>query len=224
MIEEIINNYVNEKKSLTDICEKYKIGKLKLKKILLDNNIPINKKGGISKNRKEQPFNIDIENKILICNNCNKYFDDVENKSGIITKHIKDCLPNISHPSETEKRNIKKYQGIYWHFNFFTLKEKILTEVKQCAECTWITNDINNISGSYTKHIEKEHDNLNDFLKRNPLEIKYFNKFFKKEERLKLLSHDSVSCKICGEKMFSINEKHLQTKHNISLSEYKIKY
>jgi hypothetical protein len=224
MIEDIIYKYTIEKLSLTDICKIYNIGKLKVKQILSDNNIPINKKGGISLNRNETPFTIDIENKYLICNNCGNEYDDVENKSGIITKHLKECSPNIIHPSETQKRNIKKYKGIYWHFDYFTLKEKTIQEIIKCAECDWITNDIINISGSYTKHIEKEHNNLNDFLLKYPSEKKYFNKHNKKEERLELLSQDSVSCKICGEKMFSINEKHLQTKHNISLLEYKTKY
>jgi len=63
MIEDIIYKYTIEKLSLTDICKIYNIGKLKVKQILTDNNISINKKGGISLNRNETPFTIDIENK-----------------------------------------------------------------------------------------------------------------------------------------------------------------
>ena len=43
-IEEIIKDYKNGL-GIYDICEKYHIGKLKLKKILSDNNIEIRKKG-----------------------------------------------------------------------------------------------------------------------------------------------------------------------------------
>lgn len=224
MIKDIIEKYTIDKLSINEICKIFKIGKLKVKNILHENNIPINKIGAVSLQRKEKPLTIDIKNKILICNNCGNEYDDIENKSGIITKHLKECLPNLNHPSETQKRNLKKYEGKYWHFDYFTLKEKENKEIIKCAECDWVTTDITNISGSYTKHIEKEHGNLENFLLKNKTEKKYFNKYNKKEERLELLKQDFVSCKICGEKMFSVNEKHLQTKHNISLSEYKLKY
>jgi hypothetical protein len=224
MVDNIIKLYTVDKLSIMEICNLYKIGKLKVKKILTNNDVPLNKKGGQSLGRIEVPFSINIENKIACCNKCGKEYNDVENISGGLTTHLLECRPEIIHPSEAIKRNVKKYEGKYWHFDYFTLKEKTHKEFIKCAECDWTSTDITNISGAYTKHIENEHNNLNDFLSKYPNEIKFFNTHNNRKEREEKLINDFVTCKICGMKMLSVNEIHLQTKHNISLSEYKIKY
>jgi phage antirepressor YoqD-like protein len=49
MEQEIIKLYKEKSFSINDLCQKFRIGKLKIKKILLENNIKINKKGGQKK-------------------------------------------------------------------------------------------------------------------------------------------------------------------------------
>ena len=51
MEEKLINDYTSGM-GIYDVCAKYHIGKLKVKKILITNGIEIRKKGGKCKNKK----------------------------------------------------------------------------------------------------------------------------------------------------------------------------
>ena len=77
MEQEIVVKYLEKNTSLNKICEEYKIGKQRLKKILKDNNVPIKKVGGQVKytNLKD----IVVNPHILECKNCKKKFNDYEN-------------------------------------------------------------------------------------------------------------------------------------------------
>lgn len=104
MDKEIISDYINENVSIEKLALKYKIGKIKIKKILCDNNIDIKKRGGQQKHN-IVPFKYDLTNKNIKCKSCGKIFNDIDNKSGSLTDHMKICYPNIVIPSKLFRYN-----------------------------------------------------------------------------------------------------------------------
>lgn len=228
MEEKIINRYRNSNVSIEQISKEFKVGKIKIKKILSDNNIPIKKKGGQNKNRIKKDFTIDMENKLIKCKKCEKEFNDIENKSGAAISHIKICFPDVDVMSKLKRFKYKEENGSFWHFQYFDIIEKHEDNKPKikCPECEWETPDANNISGSLTKHILKNHGSINDFLL-NHNEYEYlFNKFMsgvKLDEYYNASDENFIICQICGETFKTISNTHLKL-HNISPDEYKNKF
>lgn len=223
--QEIISSYINESISIETLSKRYKIGKLKLKDILSRNNIEIKKKGGQSK------YNIvDIptepSKKILECKKCLKKFNDYKNESGSITKHIKECFPEVEIPSKFKRSMFFKQNGYYFHNQFFNLLDVEKQDYLECPKCEWKTVDKENKSGSFTKHIEKCHGYLTNFLEEFPDYKPLFSQLIKTEEKRKLFQSDDnnfVICEICGESHKILSNTHLKT-HNISADLYKEKF
>ncbi len=195
------------------------MGKLKIKYILIKNNIPIKIKGG-QKIHQNTNFKFEIKNKVLSCKVCNKTFNDIENRSGTITEHIKMCSPEVEIPSKLFRSNYKKRNGEYWHFSFFNIIDKEIKETLKCPECDWETTDLVNKTGSFTKHIEKEHGDINKFITSYPslkelLSDKLINTFE--------IEKEYVVCEICKQKVKILNNTHLK-KHGLTVSEYKLLY
>ncbi len=221
-MKEIIIDYTENKLSIENIATKYKIGKLKVKNILHDNNISINKKGN-QKKIFEVQTSIDIENKLLECKICNKRFNDIENKSGAITQHISQCYKDVSIPNQYHRSIYKKTNGEYWHFQFFNIIEKNDIEKLKCPMCEWESTDIKNKTGAFTKHINENHIGVEYFISKYPEYINFFNSFKIQIDKKESIENNHVVCKICGEKLKIINNTHLSN-HNISVEEYKLKY
>jgi hypothetical protein len=225
MESEVINRYINTSCSIEQLSKEFKVGKIKIKKILLDNNISIKKKGGQNKNRVKKEFTIDIDNKIIKCKKCGKEFNDTENKSGAAINHIKICFPDVDILSKLKRFKYKEENGSFWHFQYFDIIEKredSRSKIK-CPECEWESPDIINQTGSFTKHIVKNHNNVEEFIKKHPQCLSFFPNLTKIVERRNDLENDGVICKICDKKFKYVNQKHLD-KHNITLKNYKIKY
>lgn len=219
----IIEDYTTQKLSIETICKKYKIGKLKFKQILKDNNIPLNKKGGQIKYGTFNSIKEDYTSNSLECKECGKIYYDVENKSGGCIAHLQTCQPNIKIPTSFKRRMYLKTNGFHWHFQYFNLIPYVKSETLKCPECDWESVDINNVSGCFTKHIEKEHENIESFVQKYTEYNKLFVGYNKSIKREQFLGDDYVICKVCGEKMKYVNESHLST-HNMTLFDYKIKY
>jgi hypothetical protein len=220
----IIEKYTKGNISLEELSKEFKFGKLKLKKILMDNNIPINSRGGQSKyNHKNIKPNIDPH--ILECKKCGKKFNDYENKSGSITNHIKECFPNIEIPTSFKRRMHLKEFGEHFHIQFFNKIDVIESHKLKCLQCGWETFDINNKTGSLTKHIEKTHGQISEYLINHPEHNFLFNTFKTQIERNELFSNDEnfVTCKICDEQFKTITNTHLQL-HNTTTNDYKLKF
>jgi G:T-mismatch repair DNA endonuclease (very short patch repair protein) len=224
MEKEIIEKYSKGGVSLESICKEFKIGKIKLKKILLDNNIPLNSKGGQSKYTHNN-ITTKIEPHSLECKNCGKKFNDYQNKSGAITNHIKECFPNVEIPSSFKRRMYLKDRGEHFHLNFFNKCKIINTPKIKCPMCDWSTTDIDNSTGSLTKHVESLHSSVTEFIELNPDYEIYFNTIKKLNQRNDLFLEDKnfITCKICNEKMKILSNTHLST-HNITSDEYKLQY
>ncbi len=162
--------------------------------------------------------------KILKCKITDKIFYDIENKSGIITEHLKSLSINVE--SSYKRRKFLKENNVYWHFQFFNLLDIKEKEKFKCKYCNWKTIDIENKSGCYTSHLENEHKILiNEYLLEFPEESYKFKTFIDKSTHKDdtLKKDNFVICKICGEKMRYLTNTHLK-KHNITPEEYKIKY
>jgi len=223
MEHEIIKKYLEADSSLDKICKEYKIGKLKLKTILKNNNIPIKKVGGKVKYTNNK--NIIITPHILECKKCSKKFNDYENKSGSITTHIKECYPDVDIPSSFKRRMFFKEHGVHFHNEFFNKIEVIELPQLICPICNWETTDLKNKSGSFTKHIEKEHVSVSDFIEQYPQYINYFNTFKQFEERNELFNdkENYIICNICDEKLKILSNTYLKL-HDITVDKYKLLY
>jgi hypothetical protein len=171
MEQDIIKKYTTNH-SIESLAKEYNIGKLKVKKILTDNNIPLKSKGGQIKNK--QVEQIIYPNSKIKCKNCGKEFNDIDNKSGGITNHIKKCHPNIEILSSFKRRMYLKNTGNYWHLNYFDVIYKTIDNHIECLECGWKTKDISNKTGALTKHIETNHNNVDDYILKHPSEYHLF--------------------------------------------------
>lgn len=95
---DLIKDYVENNFGLNAICEKYHIGKLKVKDILKSNNIELKRKGKQSLNKNDfivKDFHIrkyeecDGYHYIAIDKNDGTTFNDYMNDGGFLTTHIK---------------------------------------------------------------------------------------------------------------------------------------
>jgi hypothetical protein len=222
MKEKIIKKYTIENCSIEEICKEFQIGKLSVKKILFDNDVPLKKKGGQMKYNYVLFNEEKIKNKIVKCKKCQKYFNDIENKGGSLTSHIVKCFPEVEIISKLKRTNYKKTTGNYWHFNYFDIIDKPNINVLKCPCCDWKTTDLSNQTGSLTKHVLKTHGSIENFIKDNKDYEKYFNKSMLLMELNEYLNHDEnmITCKICNEKFKTISNTHL-INHNTTIDEYK---
>ena len=217
MEQEIIKLYVEEKKPINQICKQLKIGKLKVKKILSENNIPLNKKGGQVKNIvKDIDYSI-YDNKILKCKKTGKIINDVLNKSGSVFSHLKKEY-DLQLPTLYKRKIITNTTGKLWYEDYFDIIPKEKKEKWGCPICKWETNDINNLGGFITRHIREHNFNsLKDFFDLYPsVRINL------KEDKIDLNNPKSyIKCEICDQPFRSISNTHLKS-HNISQEEYKV--
>lgn len=231
-IKNIIDSYKNDTPSIHRLAEKYKIGHKKISKILIENNIEINKKGGQIKNfedyNNKKTFKYIVSNdKELVakCKKTNIIINDPNNLSGKLTKHILENYGDVWIPSNSYQR--KKYEGKIgkkWFEEYFDIITYDKPSVRKCKLCDWETIDINNKTGCFQQHLKIVHNqNLTNYLNAFPEELIYHSNYVKKTEFLS--KKDSyVICNICEKKMKSISNTHLKNKHNITLTDYKLKY
>lgn len=207
------------------------------------NDLFLNKKESIRGIAKQLGYSTSFINKILtkkehnrfdknkyyvaVCKKTNKSFDDYENKSGGLLKHIEQNYENVDVPTKFIRKKSFNETGIFWHELYFDIIEGVEKEQKKCKYCDWKTIDVNNKSGAYTNHLQENHQkSIETYINEYPEESFLFETFNVKKQRQNYLSEsveNFIECKICGEKFGIINNTHLK-KHNISKKEYKKKY
>lgn len=233
-IEELIHDYIINDFTLTEICKKYHIGKLKAKAIFKDYDINLKKKGKklissefiisdfrIKKYKERDGYHFEAYD-----NNTDFRTKDYMNKSGILTSYIEKEY-NITTPTLYDRRLYYQRTGNYWWEQWLTIEEVEDIETKKCPYCDWKTKDIKNKSGAFELHLKNEHNkSIEDYIKEFPNEINYFNVYKKKFERDKILKDEKyyVECPICGEKFKRITLGHLKSKHGITMKEFKEKF
>jgi very-short-patch-repair endonuclease len=236
-INNIIELYQTEIPSTHKLAEKFKVGHKKIRQILKEKNIGINKKGGqikignsseIESTKSNLYANSDTHELVAQCKKTNIVINDPNNLSGKLTKHIIDLYGDVWIPTNTYQR--KKYELINhkkWFEEYFNIIEVEILPTRKCKLCDWETTDTKNKTGCFENHISKFHNmTLDDYLTKFTDDIIYHPNYIKKTKLTNFLtkSKNYVICKICGEKMKSISNTHLKNKHNITTLEYKLKY
>lgn len=227
-ILELINDYTINNFGLNDICQKYKIGKLKVKTILKANNIAIKKKG---KQKLQDNFIVKDYKIEKYINHIGYHFEAIDeytqfkttdymNHSGILTSHIKKTY-GVEIPSLYNRRLYYMRTGNYWWEQWFKIIKVKNNEVKHCPYCDWSTKDIENKSGAFEIHLMTKHGiNKYDYIKEFPHE-KYYFQLVNSTLNLQMEDDENkfVICKICGKKLKKITTEHLK-KHHITKDEY----
>lgn len=155
-------------------------------------------------------------NMIAVCNQTQKEIKDYKNESGAIAEHVFKLYVEEAKNSKYIRKSKEYKTGKFWYDEYFTFEYRKIKEVKKCYYCSWTTEDTENLSGAYEKHLLSIHNKtIGNYLIDNPNDIAYFKH---------LTPDDAVTCAICGEKLRMLNYKHLLNKHNISLWEYKLQY
>ena len=133
--------------------------------ILKENNIEIKKKGNQRKNITDisefktkvyssEDFKLGVKCKIT-----GEIFDDINNKSGVLTKHILNHYGDIDIPSNNYQR--KKYElenNKRWYEKYFDIIELNKKETRKCGLCNWETEDVLNKTGCFENHIKLKHE------------------------------------------------------------------
>jgi hypothetical protein len=238
IINEIIISYQTNNISIESLCKKYGVGKLKIKDIFINNGVKIKSKGaqvtiGNSSEIESSKTNLysltDNSKKLIaVCKKTNLEFDDANNLSGCLTKHILETYGNVPIPTNTYQR--KKYElinGKKWFEEYFNIIEVDNIETRKCKLCGWETEDVLNKTGCFENHINKEHKIIiDDYLKQFPEDTEYHKNYIKKIKREQILSNDdeSVKCLECGEIFIGLTNTHMKFKHGVTIDDYKKKW
>lgn len=236
-ISNIIKQYQEETIGVEALAGKFNVGKLKIKAILIQHNIPIKKKGAQVTTGDSSEIEVshvlryavtdDSKKLIAVCKLTNKEFDDVNNVSGALTSHILSTYGDVPIPTNTYQR--KKYEKQYgkkWFEEYFDVKEVDKPIMKDCPYCDWSTSDLANKSGQFMVHLMNDHSlTLKEHLKHHPEDSTYFKTNYNNELRVKELSSPTkhIICAVCGDKLKSLTQSHLK-KHDLTPLEYKLKY
>lgn len=228
----IVEDYTNGM-TIMKICEKYKIGKKRIKQILSDNNVVLRTGHEIKIQRNfvipdfhiKKYENGDNYFYVAIAKDSGIEFNDIENHGGHLTSYIRNNL-GISQPTLYERRIYYQTTGNYWWEQWFNVEKRFKKTVKKCPYCNWETIDIENKSGAFEVHLKEVHNiTKEEYLKEFPEDIEYFSKYKKKiEHENKLKKKENfVYCPICGEKYEKLTPSHLKT-HDLTMEEFKERY
>lgn len=234
-IENLIKDY-KDGMGIYEVCAKYRIGKVKLKKILSENGVELRKKGKqpmdkssfvvndyhIKKYEEHDGFHyVAVDKKTGVS------YKDHMNNAGLLTRHIEREY-GVETPTLYDRRKYYMETGNYWWEQWFDIvEEKDETYTIKCPYCDWGTNDIDNRSGAFTHHLTSVHHiTVKEHLEKHPEDYKYFKKQSKQIEKEKHLENPDnyVICPICSKKMPKITYSHLRNVHNMGMVEFKKKY
>lgn len=234
-IENLIKDY-KDGMGIYEVCAKYHIGKVKLKKILSENGVELRKKGKqpmdkssfvvndyhIKKYEEHNGFHyVAVDKKTGVS------YKDYMNNAGLLTTHIEKEY-GMETPTLYDRRKYYMETGNYWWEQWFDIvEEKDETYAIKCPYCDWGTNDTDNRSGAFTHHLTSVHHmTVKEHLEKHPEDYKYFKKQSKQIEKEKHLENPDnyVICPICGKKMPKITYSHLRNVHNMGMVDFKEKY
>ena len=231
-INGLLTDYVKNGFGVNKLCEKYHLGKIKVKALLDANGIPRKKRG-------KQPLNEDF---VVSDFHIKKYEEhegfhyeaidestnfksrDYMNNGGILTTYVKKRY-GIPIPTLYDRRMYYMRTGDYWWEQWFKIIEVENKEAKKCPYCDWVTKDVENKSGAFEIHLMTKHNmNKEMYLKEHPEDKLYFQ-LVNGTLNLQMENDENkfVTCKVCGKKLTRITDVHLQ-KHGLTKIEYMEKF
>jgi len=233
IIKSLIYDYADKKYNIYEICYKYHIGKIKAKEILEKNGIEIRGRGGQKTDKSAYILNdYKIEKYKLrdgyhyVAYDPKKSFEstDISNKSGCLTSYIEKEY-GIKTPTLYDRRKYYMMTGNYWWEQWLSVKEVKDGETKKCPYCDWETIDVDNRSGAFAVHLQKEHNiSKSEHLLKHPEDKEFFTMANHTANlQLETDENEFVECKICGKKLRRITDVHLK-KHNLTKKEYMDKF
>jgi len=150
--------------------------------------------------------------KLAKCKIDGKYFRDLSNYSGALSKHL------VKLGVVDSKNVLDYYELVDNHLNVLKKWE--------CKYCNWKTVDIKNKSGCITNHVKNHGIDIQDHIDKYPEDRNLWIYSPNKEVKDYILSKDQnsfIECKECGEKFKRLTKTHLDF-HNLTSEEYRIKY
>ena len=234
-VKSLVEDYVGGM-GIYDVCEKYHVGKLKVKAILAENGIEMRKKG-------KQPM--DKSNFVVEDYHAKKYEEregyhyvaidrksgyttkDYMNAGGFLTTYIEKEY-GVETPTLYDRRLYYMKTGNYWWEQWFDIvEEKDVEYAMKCPYCDWGTNDAENKSGAFTHHLTSVHHmTVREHLENHPEDTDYFEKqakIIKKEDYMNE-PDNYVVCPLCKKKFQKITYSHLRDVHGIGMKAFKEKY
>ena len=223
----IIKDYTENGMGIYPLCEKYKVGKIKIKAIFEKYNIEVKSKGKQPLDKssfvvsdfkiKKYPI-IDNCHYLMYDENTDFISTDIDNKGGVLTSYIEKQY-NIPTPTLYDRRMYYMNTGNYWWEQWLKVKVVANTEVKKCPYCDWETIDVDNRSGMFETHLKKRHNmSKNEYIKEHPEDKDYFKAVSDMVNRQ--MEEDEtkfVVCKVCGKKLARIDNHHLRIHHMTKL-------
>lgn len=233
-IKIICEEYVNTNIGVEALAKKYHVGKLKIKTILIENNIEIKKRGAQKNNEdfivsdwkvvKYKP--VDCFHYIAKDKDSEFETNDWENKAGILTNYISKTY-GVEIPSLYDRRMYYMRTGNYWWEQWFDI---VLVEdkpVKKCAYCDWETIDVENKSGAYEQHLLSVHGiTVKTHLDSHSDDLEYFSKYKSKIIHESKLNNTKnyIVCPYCHNKYEKLTEAHLRSCANTTMNEFRKQY
>lgn len=235
-ISRVIELYQTNINSTHKIANLFKTSHKNISKILKDNGIVLNKRGGkikdgqsknVEKIKTPKYYSNDTDKKLIArCKLTKKEFKDINNLSGSLTEHILKTYGDVKIPTNNYQR--KKYEinnGKKWFEEYFDIVEIGKETERKCKLCDWSTSDLSNKTGCFENHIKKDHQiSIDDYLTKFPEDIIYHKNYIKDQEKEQFLQKEEnyVICRLCNKKMKMITNAHLKNKHQITNTEYKL--
>ena len=232
-INSIIVDYTNGG-GLVDIATRYHLGKLKVKEILSNNNIPLRARGELQ--IKERNFVVSdwkIEkypagegyHYVANAKDDSISFEDYNNKGGHLTSYIREKY-GVETPTLYDRRIYYQTTGDYWWEQWFDIVKVENPKTKKCPYCGWETIDVENKSGVFEQHLRDKHNKtVEEYLIEYPSDSNYFSKIRKKKEKEEKLrdNNNFVTCPICHNRYEKMTASHILS-HGLTVDEFKAKY
>ena len=229
-IEKICKMYLNGN-GLETICSEVHLGKLRVKQILLDNNIEIKKKGAQTKHthlvvedwKIKKYEDTDEYHYVAKVKDTGEIIDDAHNQGGHLTTYIEQHY-GIETPTLYDRRVYYMKTGNYWWEQWFDIIKEQRKNVKKCPYCDWTSEDVENRGGAMVNHIKNKHNKTIDVvISEFPDMAEYFHKQKTKFYRMTKLTTDGyyTICPICGERLEKITYTHIVYRHGLNYNGFK---
>lgn len=147
-----------------------------------------------------------IPGQVVVCNICKKQYTDVTNISGALTRHLR-TLHNIQIINSNQFNN------------YFTHQQS-----DYCKICGYNFKHYKSINN----HLIQKHQQCTviQYCNKYPQDKQYFENVYKNIARNKLLKTavGKVKCLQCNKYFVKLTNTHMKIKHNMTISQYKIKH